>query len=176
MRLVEALGSAFARSGCDRRSDAEKAKAFTVWVESHPELAGLDPVGLSPDQWDVVVGPPVVPTGRGWSGRADQLRELVAAQPEVEGVTDVKAVMLGAGAIRFKAEVDFDGVALSRMELDKMDLAAIHSELNSPEELGAFLERFGNTMVEAVGDAVDRIEQKALEAVPELAHVDLEAD
>ena len=29
---------------------------------------------------------------------------------------------------------------------------------------------------QAVGDAVDRIERKAMEAVPELTHVDLEAD
>ena len=106
----------------------------------------------------------------------DQLQKLVAAQPEVEAVTDVNAVTVGAGAIRFKAEIDFDGEVLTRMELEKMDLAALHQQLNSPEELRAFLERFGNTMVEAVGDAVDRIEKKALDAVPELAHVDLEAD
>jgi hypothetical protein len=79
MRLVDALGLALTRSGCDRRSDVEKAKTLTGWEESHPELAGLDPVGLSPDQWGAVVGPPVVPAGRGWSGRADQLRELALA-------------------------------------------------------------------------------------------------
>ena len=92
MRLVDALGLALARSGCDRRSDVEKAKALTAWTESHPELADLDPVGLSPDQWDAIVGPPVVPAGKGWSGRADQLRELVlscALFEELDSTGDV---------------------------------------------------------------------------------------
>jgi hypothetical protein len=92
MRLVDALGSALTRLGCDGRSDGEKAKALAAWEESHSELAGLDPVGLSPDQWDAVVSPPVVPAGKGWSGRADQLRELVlscALLDELDSTGDV---------------------------------------------------------------------------------------
>jgi hypothetical protein len=95
MRLTDALESALTRSGCDRRSDAEKTKALTVWVESHPELAGLDPVGLSPDQWDAVVGPPVVPAGRGWSGRADQLRELALACALLDELDSTEDVSTG---------------------------------------------------------------------------------
>jgi hypothetical protein len=95
MRLVDALGLALTRSDCDRRSDVEKAKALAAWAESHPELAGLDPVGLLPDQWDAVVGPPVVPAGKGWSGRADQLRELALACALLDELDSTQDVSTG---------------------------------------------------------------------------------
>jgi zinc transporter 9 len=106
----------------------------------------------------------------------ERLESLLAARPEVQGVSDVKAVVVGAQAIRFKAEVDFDGRVLTEMKLQDMDLAETLARLDSPESLRGFLLDFGDTMVEAVGEAVDRIEEQAATAVPELAHVDLEAD
>ena len=35
---------------------------------------------------------------------------------------------------------------------------------------------FGETLVDAIGATVDRIEERAAAQVPELAHMDLEAD
>ncbi len=104
------------------------------------------------------------------------LASIVAAQPEVDHVHDVKAVVLGSGKIRFKAEVDFDGREIARQKLATMDLVALHDTIDGPDALGRVLEDFGDEMVEAVGDAIDQIEEVAAAAVPDLAHVDLEAD
>jgi len=105
-----------------------------------------------------------------------RIRAIVARQPEVERVSDVKAVVLDTGRIRFKAEIDFDGRALTRRELELIDVPALHRTLSTPDALRAYLEEFGDRMVGAVGDAIDRIEAEATAEVPELAHVDLEAD
>ncbi len=101
---------------------------------------------------------------------------LLVEQPEVENIRDVKAVVLGSGKVRFKAEVDFDGSVLARQQLDDLDIPTLHEGLSGPEELQALLQDFGESMVEAVGDAIDRIEDKVVAAAPELVHVDLEAD
>lgn len=106
----------------------------------------------------------------------DRISEVIEAQPEVEGIHDVKAIVMGGGRIRFKAEIDFDSEELTRRELDKLDLEELAKEANSPDALRRILAGFGETMVEAVGHAVDRIEEEAAQEVPELAHMDLEAD
>jgi len=106
----------------------------------------------------------------------ERVRAVLDAQPEVDGVSDIKAVVLGSGRLRFKAEVDFDGQELARQRLESMDLDATLASLTDTAALERFLVVFGDEMVESVGDAVDRIEARAAAAVPELAHVDLEAD
>lgn len=106
----------------------------------------------------------------------ERVQAVLSAQPEVDAVHDVKAVVLGSGRLRFKAEVDFDGTELARQKLAEMDLEATLASLTNSAALEAFLLKFGDDMVESVGDATDRIEGRVSEAVPELAHVDLEAD
>ena len=105
-----------------------------------------------------------------------QISNVIQAQPEVEAIHDVKAIVMGGGRIRFKAELDFDASELTRRELEQMDLEAIARTVQGAEDLHRVLAEFGETMVEAIGDAVDRIEEKATAEVPELAHMDLEAD
>ncbi|MEE2830674.1 MAG: cation diffusion facilitator family transporter [Myxococcota bacterium] len=106
----------------------------------------------------------------------DRIAEVLQQQPEVEAIHDVKAEVLGGGLIRFKAEIDFDAVAITERELTEVDLDALFATIHSAEDLRRALAEFGAHMVDAVGDAVDRIEGEAESAVPELAHVDLEAD
>jgi zinc transporter 9 len=106
----------------------------------------------------------------------ERISEIITAQPEVKGIHDVKAIVLGAGRIRFKAEVNFDAAEITRLELEKLDLEALAGRVQSPADLRAVLAEFGETMVEAIGETVDRIEERAAAQVPELAHMDLEAD
>jgi len=105
-----------------------------------------------------------------------RISDVISAQPEVEGIHDVKAIVMGGGRIRFKAELDFDAVELTRSELEKLDLDGLAERVQSPEDLREVLADFGETMVDAIGAAVDRIEERAAAQVPELAHMDLEAD
>ena len=105
-----------------------------------------------------------------------RISDVISAQPEVEGIHDVKAIVMGGGRIRFKAELDFDATELTRLELEKLDLEELAKGIQSPEDLRNVLAGFGEDMVEAIGTAVDRIEEKTVAEVPELAHMDLEAD
>ena len=43
----------------------------------------------------------------------------------IRAIHDVKGIDMGAGFVRYKAEVDFDGRELTRRYLDKQDLALL---------------------------------------------------
>lgn len=101
---------------------------------------------------------------------------VLESSPVVARVHDVKASQLGADAVRFKAEVTFDGRALARRLLAETDLDATWSDLTGPESLERLLVEFGNKVTDAVGDEIDRLEAELAEAAPEARHVDLEPD
>ena len=106
----------------------------------------------------------------------ERIAAVVSRQPEVESIHDVKAEVLGGGRIRFKAEIDFDAEEITRRELEKIDMQQVLDGIGSADELREAMSEFGQSVVEAMGEAVDRIEERASAEVPELAHMDLEAD
>jgi len=105
----------------------------------------------------------------------DAVEKLLEAQPEIDDVQQLRAVVVGAGEVRLQAEVDFDGAELVRGMVTDADVAAV-IELHGEEAVRGWLEEFGQRMIEGLGDAVDRIEGVAREAHPKLKQLDLEAD
>lgn len=103
--------------------------------------------------------------------------DVLKSDPVVDQVHDVKATVMGAQSFRFKAEIDFDGEEIARRAIAKEDLPTILEEVqNNPEALEQYLVRFGNSIVDGLGDEIDRIEAQIREEVPSAKHVDLEAD
>ena len=96
--------------------------------------------------------------------------------PVVARIQDVKVSQLGADAVRFKAEVTFDGSEVARRLLVDKDVDLAWSALRGPEDLERLLVEFGGQITDAIGDEVDRLEEQLTEAVPEARHVDLEPD
>jgi zinc transporter 9 len=101
---------------------------------------------------------------------------VLEQSPVVARVQDVKVSQLGVDAVRFKAEVTFDGRELARRLLAGRDLDATWSTLNGPQALERLLVEFGGQVTDAIGDEVDRLEADLTEAAPEARHVDLEPD
>jgi zinc transporter 9 len=116
--------------------------------------------------------------GRNVSGvQQSAVMGVLSSDPVVERFHDVKATVMSAESFRFKAEVDFDGRVIAQKLLDTRDMAALHAELRaSPEALQAFLVEFGEEMLEALGDEINRIEERIQAEVPAAKHVDLEVD
>jgi zinc transporter 9 len=101
---------------------------------------------------------------------------VLEEDPIIERIRDVKVSQLGANEVRFKAEIAFNGRELARQLVASRRLDQTWSELDGPEDLQRLLIEFGAEVTDAVGDAVDRIEQRLAEVVPEARHVDLEPD
>ncbi len=107
----------------------------------------------------------------------EKVIDVLASDPIVEGVHDVKATVMSTDTFRFKAEVDFDGAEVARRWLSDQDLDRILTDIgDSSDNLHQFLVTYGEHIIEALGDEIDRLEAKILATVPEAKHVDLEAD
>jgi len=100
--------------------------------------------------------------------------EFLRGQPTIESVHDVKSRIVGAGAFKLKAEIDWDGRVLAR-SLDEWSTTQTERFLDDEQRLHA-LHDFGEKMTEALGDEIDRIESELKARFPELHHVDLESD
>jgi zinc transporter 9 len=105
-----------------------------------------------------------------------RLLAVLEAAPVVEEVKDVKVTVLGPDAIRFKAEVEFDGAEVAKAYLDELSPDDLRALRASDESAHAFLVHFADRLVDALGDAVDDLEDELRAEVPQARHVDLEAD
>lgn len=105
-----------------------------------------------------------------------QMTAVLEESPLVARIHDVKVSQLGADAVRFKAEVTFDGRELARRLLAERDLDATWATLNGTQSLKRLLVEFGGEVTDAIGDEIDRLEAELTEVAPEARHVDLEPD
>jgi len=107
--------------------------------------------------------------------KKDQIMEILQNDPVVEAVLDVKATMVGADALRFKAEIEFDGSAVARRWLAEHPIPGIQGS-TAHKAMEDFLVQYADHIVEAVGDEIDRIEREIRRVVPEAKHVDIETN
>jgi zinc transporter 9 len=105
----------------------------------------------------------------------ERILAVLAQSAVVESVHDVKATMVGAETIRFKAEVEFDGQEVARRFLAHHPIPDLGDPAKN-EEMHAFLVQYADHIVEALGDEIDRIEKDIQAVVPNAKHVDIETN
>jgi len=108
--------------------------------------------------------------------RQDKIVDLLENDPVVGEVEDVKATVTGSGALRFKAEIDFDGQEITRRYLAGHDLAQMRAGIGDDRTFETFLIDFGDHVIDQLAKEVDRLEAEIVAAAPMTKHVDLEAD
>ncbi|KAH8932154.1 hypothetical protein BDL97_19G058600 [Sphagnum fallax] len=106
---------------------------------------------------------------------------LLISDPVVEGLYDCKSEVIGPGAYRFKAEIDFNGVAIVQNYLQRAGRDAWMKdflEAAKDSDSGALdrvMASYGEEVVAAVGSEIDRLEKEIQRIVPAILHVDIEA-
>jgi len=106
----------------------------------------------------------------------EKVLKVLEESPIVDTVKDVKATVMGADSLRFKAEIDFNGREVAHRLLEGRNLSADILQVQDEDGLKAYLENFGDELLDALGEEIDRLETRIQEAVPRAQHVDLEAD
>ena len=106
----------------------------------------------------------------------NKILKILTSDPIVEHVYDVKTAIIGTGAWRFKAEIEFDGEKIARKYLSKIDVPAVSATLNTDEELKTFLIKYGDHIIGVLGDEIDRLEAKIKEQLPSVKHIDIEVN
>ncbi|EFO20899.2 cation efflux family protein [Loa loa] len=96
----------------------------------------------------------------------------------IKSVHDVKAVGHGVGQVRFKAEVEYDGRAITNLYLsESCHIPSVIEEvkkIKDEEGLRRFMLHHGEHIVNRIADEVDRIEEVITKKHPDVKHVDLE--
>jgi len=104
------------------------------------------------------------------------IRDALEREDAVEGVRDLKSVVITLGQYSVNAELDFDGQVVASRALGGSDLPERLAQETDPQACRAALERFGEDVISALGDEVNAIEARVRAAVPGVESVDLEAD
>ena len=100
-----------------------------------------------------------------------QVVEFLEAQPSVDRVRLVKTRIVAANRFSIAAEVDYNGGYLGRGQTGWMQ-----GRLEDGASQEVVAEEFGDRILDALGDEVDRIEAELFEKFPRLRHVSLESD
>ncbi|XP_068627820.1 proton-coupled zinc antiporter SLC30A9, mitochondrial [Battus philenor] len=107
----------------------------------------------------------------------DEINSVLERDFMIRAIHDVKGIDIGSNLIRYKAEVDFDGRALTRSYLEKHDLNVLLEDIKKIETIDnveAFLLKHGENIVDMLGGEIDRIELKLRKKFPQIRHCDLE--
>ncbi|MEC9071112.1 MAG: cation diffusion facilitator family transporter [Myxococcota bacterium] len=105
-----------------------------------------------------------------------EIREALEAEPSVESVTDLRGVILTLGRYKVNVDVDFKGQALADRILERSDLSEWSGRAQTDEGLRELLRGFAEDVVTELGSEMDHLEKTVRDSVPEVAHLDLEAD
>ncbi|KAL3680156.1 hypothetical protein R1sor_023112 [Riccia sorocarpa] len=107
---------------------------------------------------------------------------LLSKDPVVDAIYDCKSEVIGPGAYRFKAEIDFNGIAIVQNYLTRAGRENWRKEFTEavgstaePGQLDRVLAAYGEEVVSALGSEVDRLEKEIQKTVPGIRHVDIEA-
>ncbi|XP_050342219.1 zinc transporter 9 [Nymphalis io] len=107
----------------------------------------------------------------------DEINSVLERDFMIRAIHDVKGIDIGSNLIRYKAEVDFDGRALTRSYLEKHDLNLLLEDMkkiDTIDDVEAFLLKHGENIVDMLGGEIDRIELKLRKKFPQIRHCDLE--
>jgi len=93
----------------------------------------------------------------------------------VTSLHNVKAVSHGPDAVGFKAEIEFSGPVIAKKYITE-DIITKLKISNSEEEYTQILLEYGASIVEGIGDEVDRLESNIRKEIPEVKYLDLESN
>jgi len=107
---------------------------------------------------------------------ASELRALIEADPAIERVVEQRASVQGTDEYRIRTEIDFDGVYMAEQWLKSQDVSALAAGITSDADLRAFLHTYTDSVLDLVGDEIDRIEGDIAAKMPKARHLELEPD
>ncbi len=101
--------------------------------------------------------------------RQQEIRSFLESRPAVEAVRAMKSRVVGAGAFKLQADLDFNGRAIG-------EKLAPHWQDRFSEDAQAVCVEFAEAVVQEIALETDRIERDLRARFPELVWLDIESD
>ncbi|MCG8588830.1 MAG: cation diffusion facilitator family transporter [Proteobacteria bacterium] len=131
-------------------------------------LLGLLAVWLGLRNRQLILGPAIP------GDLHDAVLAYLNEQPSVDTVRGLRTRIVAADRFRIAAEVDYDGGHLARAHVDWVRERV--TLLASDEDHADFAAEFGERLMRALGEEVDRIEAELQTRFPRIRDIDLESD
>ena len=113
--------------------------------------------------------------GRSASPEIEQrIRRIVASDPAIAKVLQLKTRVLAAGDHLVDLQVDFDADSVINRLTD--EILAAREEVKTDEGLMTFAHRFGAKLIDELAVEVDRLEDAIRKEVPSVSIIDVEGD
>ncbi len=156
--VIAAIGIAMAQWTGNPAFDA--ASSITIGI-----LLGVLAIWLGWRNRLLILGPSVSPE------KSNEVVAFLEAQPSIASVRTVRTRVVGAKRFRLAVDVDWEGKFLGAAQDEWLALQM--TEGRGHQEIAT---EFGDRILEALGDEVDRIEAELGARFPEMAAIDIEAD
>ena len=106
----------------------------------------------------------------------EKIKEALLTEEMVDEVHDFKTVMSGVDVFMVKAEIEVNGHYLADKIFNNLNMKA---EFEKVKELPEFI-RFSSDLCDRttriLGREIDEIEKRIIEKVPNIRHIDIEAN
>lgn len=109
----------------------------------------------------------------------NEVVKVLEDSPIIKSVHDVKSVSLGPERERFKAEIQLNGEKVSRKYIDSLpnNIKSESKKLQqckTEDELKEYLVKYGGSLIDTLGNEIDKLELEIQKKRPQIKHVDLE--
>ena len=104
-----------------------------------------------------------------------KILNLLEKNEVINEIHDIKSTIIGSDTIRFKADIDFNGIELVKKFLKenptyKTDFENIKNE----RDFEKYLIKFGDKIIDKIGKEVNEIEDQIKRTNPDIKYIDLE--
>ncbi|MCL5093567.1 MAG: cation diffusion facilitator family transporter [Patescibacteria group bacterium] len=106
----------------------------------------------------------------------EEIEELLSKQKLVDSVHDFKTVMIGTDGVILKAETEINGQVLAQKIFKSRNFKREFQELKDYDDFVRFCFDYSDEVVRTLGHEIDKLEKEIVEEVPEVKHIDIEAN
>mmetsp|Transcript_5708 Transcript_5708/g.6186 ORF Transcript_5708/g.6186 Transcript_5708/m.6186 type:complete len:235 (+) Transcript_5708:153-857(+) len=111
-------------------------------------------------------------------GEKKVITQVLKDSPLVDKVYKLKAVQIGPNVSRVSADLEYNGIFVAERVLAKIKLDEVVPAIKTHDDLRQFLLYFGESLLEELGDEVDKLEVDIKADLPDrgVIHIDFESN
>jgi len=106
----------------------------------------------------------------------EKIKEALLAEGMVDEIHDFKTVMVGVDVFMVKAEIEINGHYLAENIFDDINMREEHDKIKNFQDFVRYSSALCDRTTRSLGREIDAMEKRIIEKVPNIKHIDIEAN
>ena len=106
----------------------------------------------------------------------ETIKDALLAEELVDEIHDFKTVMVGVDVFMVKAEIEVNGHYLAENLFNDINMREEHNKIKDFQEFVRYSSSLCNKTTRILGREIDEMEKRIIEKVPNIKHIDIEAN